>query len=104
MLTEEFVCPLRKLFPVLNHFLIPPIDTTGVTALELRPDTLATVEDLVSRIADLVLERQALRAVAADSALLERNRVDLVRAHQDLSYALIDRHCPPKADAAEAAA
>ena len=72
--------------------------------MELRPNIPATVEDLVGRISDLVLERQSLRAVAADSALLERNRVALVRANQDLSLALIDRHCPPRADAAEAAA
>jgi hypothetical protein len=75
-----------------------------MTTLELRPSNPATVEDLVSRIADLVLERQSLRARGDDSPLLERNRLELVRAHQDLSYALIDRHCPPKADAAEAAA
>jgi hypothetical protein len=72
--------------------------------LELRSNTPATVEDLVSRIADLVLERQSLRSHGAESLLLERNRVELVRAHQDLSYALIHRYCPPKADAAEAAA
>jgi hypothetical protein len=72
--------------------------------MELRPTIPASVEDLVSRIADLVLERQALRSGAADSLLLERNRLALVRAHQDLSLALIERHCPPKADAAEAAA
>lgn len=89
---------------MLNDLLIQPIDTSGVSTLELRPNTPATVEDLVHRIADLVLERQSLRTHAADSALLERNRVALVRAHQDLSYALIDRHCPPKAGTAEAAA
>jgi hypothetical protein len=88
---------------VLNHFLIPPIDTVVVTTLELRPNISATVEELVSRIADLVLERQSLRTHAADSGLLERNRIALVRAHQDLSLALIERHCPPKADAADAA-
>jgi hypothetical protein len=95
---------LRKLLRVLNDFLIPPIDTDGVSALELRSTIPASVEDLVSRIADLVLERQSLRSAAADSLLLERNRLALVRAHQDLSLALIERHCPPKADAAEAAA
>jgi hypothetical protein len=89
---------------VLNHFLIEPIHTDGVSALELRPNIPATVEDLVSRIADLVLERQSLRAHSAESPLLERNRVALVRAHQDLSLALIERYCPPKADAAEVAA
>jgi len=85
---------------VLNHFLIQPIETVGVSTLELRPNIPASVEDLVSRIAELVLERQSLRAHAADSALIERNRVALVRAHQALSYALIERHCPPRADAA----
>ena len=89
---------------MLNDFLIQPIDTAGVTTLELRPNTPATVEDLISRIAELVLERQALRSHAAEAALLERNRLALVRAHQDLSRALIERHCPPKAHAAEAAA
>jgi hypothetical protein len=75
-----------------------------MSTLELRTNAPATVEDLVSRIADLVLERQSLRSHAADSLLLERNRLALVRAHQDLSFALIERHCPPKADAAEVAA
>jgi hypothetical protein len=91
-------------FPLPNEFLIEPMNTVRVTTLELRTSNPATVEDLVSRIADLVLERQSLRARGDDSPLLERNRLDLVRAHQDLSYALIDRHCPPKPDAAEAAA
>jgi hypothetical protein len=63
----------------------------------------ATVEDLVGRIADLVLERQSLRSHDADSLLLERNRLALVRAHQDLSLALIERHCSPKADTEAAA-
>jgi hypothetical protein len=89
---------------VLNHFLIPPIETGAVTALELRANTSATVEELVSRIADLVLERQALRADNGDSLLLERNRIELVRAHHELSRALIARHYQPKTDAAEAAA
>jgi hypothetical protein len=75
-----------------------------MNAIELRPDAPAGVEDLISRIASLVLERQALRSHEADSALLERNRVALVHAHHDLSRALIARHCPPKAEAAEAAA
>jgi hypothetical protein len=98
------VCRFRKDFPVLKDFLIQPIDTVDVTTLELRPNIPATVEELISRIADLVLERQSLRAHTADLALIERNRLALVRAHQDLSLALIDRYCPPKADAAEAAA
>jgi hypothetical protein len=71
-------------------------------ALELRHDARTTVEDLIGRIAELVFERQSLRSHGADSALLERNRVDLVNAHQALSYALIERYCPPKADEAAA--
>jgi len=89
---------------MLNHFLIEPIQTDGMNAIDLRPDAPVTVEDLIGRIADLVLERQSLRAHDAEPVLLERNRLALVNAHQALSYALIARHCPPKADAAEAAA
>ena len=73
-----------------------------MNALELRHDAPPSVEDLIGRIADLVLERQSLRAHDVDSALLERNRVALVQAHQALSQALIERHCPPKADEAAA--
>jgi hypothetical protein len=91
-------------FPLPNEFLIEPMNTVRVTMLELRPSNPATVEDLVGRIADLVLERQSLRARGEGSPTLERNRLELVRAHQDLSYALIDRYCPPKAEVAEAAA
>jgi hypothetical protein len=87
---------------MLNQFLISPIETDGMNALELRHDAPPSVEDLIGRIADLVLERQSLRAHDVDSALLERNRVALVQAHQALSHALIERHCPPKADEAAA--
>lgn len=63
-----------------------------------------TVEELIGRIADLVLVRQSLRAGDADALILERNRCELVAAHWQLSHALIERHCEPKADAASAAA
>ena len=69
----------------------------------LNPDR-PTVEDLISRIADLVLARQSLRSNGADLHSLEHNRTELVAAHWDLSHALIERHCPPKADAEAAAA
>jgi hypothetical protein len=65
-----------------------------MSTIELRQDAPASVEDVIHRIAELVLERQSLRATDADSALLERNRVALVRAHHELSRALIERHCP----------
>lgn len=102
MLPEEFLCRFRNLFPVLNEFLMPPMKTEDMSAIELRFDARLSVEDLIGRIADLVLQRQSMRADGADSAILEFNRQELVRAHHDLSYALIERHCPPKP--AEAAA
>ena len=73
----------------------------------LRPATpaLPTVEDLIGRIADLVLARQSMRASGADALMLEQNRRELVAAHWDLSHALIERHCAPKPEPnAEAAA
>jgi hypothetical protein len=63
-----------------------------------------TVEDLIGRIAELVLARQSLRANGADLHSLEQNRTELVAAHWDLSHALIERHCLPKADPEAAAA
>jgi hypothetical protein len=91
---------LENLFPLLNELLMQPIHTEDMTTIPLHPDPLASVEELVSHIAELVLQRQSLRAGGADSALLENNRLALVRAHQDLSYALIDRHHRPRAEAA----
>jgi hypothetical protein len=76
--------------------------TVPVTTLELRFDAALSVEDLIGRIADLVHQRQSMRADGADSSILEHNRLELVRAHQDLSYALIERHCPPSAGEAAA--
>jgi hypothetical protein len=87
---------------VLNEFLMLPMNTEDMSALELRFDARLSVEELIGRIADLVLQRQSMRADGVDSAMLEHNRLELVRAHHDLSYALIERHCPPKV--AEAAA
>ena len=102
MLPEEFLCRFRNLFRVLNEFLMPTMNTDDMSALELRFDARLSVEDLIGRIADLVLQRQSMRADGVDTAMLEYNRQELVRAHHDLSYALIERHCPPKP--AEAAA
>lgn len=86
-------------------------DDTGVMSTSLRHPAPArihperpTVEEMIGRIADLVLVRQSLRASGADPGELERNRTELVSAHWELSHALIERHCPPKADADAAAA
>ena len=54
--------------------------------------TTETPEDLLERVAELVHERQVLRAVGADRAKLERNRAEIARAQWDLSRALIVRH------------
>ena len=106
MLTQQH---LRKLFPSLNRFLICADDTVDMsTSLRptapLRADSEPTVEDLIGRIADLVLLRQSLRAMHSDHLSLEQNRCELVAAHWDLSRALIARHCRPSADPQAAAA
>ncbi|MBA2360313.1 MAG: hypothetical protein H0V79_05110 [Actinobacteria bacterium] len=64
----------------------------------------ASVENLIGEIADLVLERQAMRSTGSPHELLELNRTKLVSAHWELSHALIERHCPPKAENDSAAA
>jgi hypothetical protein len=69
----------------------------------LRPER-PTVEEMIGRIADLVLVRQSMRASGVDQVELERNRSEIVSAHWELSHALIERHCPPKADTEAAAA
>jgi hypothetical protein len=56
-----------------------------------------SVEVLDARIAQLVAERQELRAQDARAATLERNRRRLVRAQWELGRALIDRHLPDTA-------
>jgi hypothetical protein len=107
MLTQQ---TLRKLFPPLNGFLIRADDTVDMStslrpSAPLRADSAQpSVEELISRIADLVLLRQSLRAMNSDHLSLEQNRCELVAAHWDLSRALIARHCPPKADAEAVAA
>jgi hypothetical protein len=54
--------------------------------------TTETPEDLLDRVAELVHERQVLRAAGAGRAELERNRAEIARAQWELSRALISRH------------
>jgi hypothetical protein len=61
---------------------------------------LPTVESLTEEIRGLVYERQTLRAVGADHAELELNRVELVQRQQELVDALIRRHLTADLDAA----
>jgi hypothetical protein len=57
-----------------------------------RSRSRPSVESLAARIADLVTERQELRAAGSPAAAIERNRVQLARAQWELAHALIDEH------------
>jgi hypothetical protein len=50
------------------------------------------VQQLTDTLRRLVVERQALRGNGASSAELERNRLEIVRRQQELSYAMIESH------------
>jgi hypothetical protein len=52
------------------------------------------VENLKTRIGELVRERQLLRSNGADRSSLEGNRRELALRHAELSRALIAAHCP----------
>lgn len=56
-----------------------------------------SIETLSDRIAQLVGERQALRAAPAGAAELERNRLEIARHQQRLSEALIRQFGPAAA-------
>ena len=60
-------------------------------------DATEATDALAQHIAFLVRERQALRAAGAEPAVLEQNRVEIARAQQQLSAALIARHLPAAA-------
>ena len=51
-----------------------------------------SVDMLAVRIAELIGERQELRAADSPRAAIERNRVQLARAQWELAHALIDEH------------
>ena len=83
----------------------PPADrrlvVRGTTLRHLRPARFRRsrrspgVEALTLRIAALVVERQQLRTGGANTAALERNRLQIARAQWELGHALIDRYLPP---------
>ena len=62
-------------------------------------DTTA-ITDLQSLLAELVRERQQLRAAQADGEALERNRREIVRRQWELADALLARYYAPPAKAA----
>jgi len=60
----------------------------------------STVETLADEIAELVVERQQLRAGEAGRETLEANRRRLAAAQNQLSQLLIARHLPRQSGAA----
>jgi hypothetical protein len=55
----------------------------------------SVVEQLQGQIAELVSERQVLRAFGASRSSLEQNRRELVGRQWALSQALIEQHTNP---------
>jgi hypothetical protein len=62
---------------------------TRVSSSTLR----ANVEEIEHAICEAVLERQRLRRRGASEHQVELNRLELVHLQQELSHALIARHC-----------
>ena len=60
--------------------------------VDLRPPRPERSGALQHRVALLVLERQTLRERQASPLLLEQNRLDIVRAQQELAQALVSEH------------
>jgi hypothetical protein len=54
-----------------------------------------SVNQLQRRLHWLVMERQSLRERGAAADVLERNRLEIVRSHRRLTYALIELHPRP---------
>ena len=78
---------------VVNRRIRLPI-LQGVTAAS---NTTDIVESLKATIAQLQRERQQLRADGASAEALERNRLEIARAQQRLSQALIEKYTPAAA-------
>jgi hypothetical protein len=58
------------------------------------------ITNLQTLLAELVRERQQLRAALADADTLERNRREIVRRQWELADALLARYYAPAAKAA----
>jgi hypothetical protein len=71
--------------------------------LSQHADAAVSVESLSEAIRVLAAERQVLRAQGADPERLELNRLELVRHHQQLAHALIERHLPRPTESPAAA-
>jgi hypothetical protein len=66
----------------------------------MESGSTSTVETLAEEIAEIVVERQRLRAGGATREALEENRRSLADAQNRLSQLLIDRHLPRQSGAA----
>jgi hypothetical protein len=78
--------------PLPNHLAIHFLTTYADTRDAMTAALLDDVESLSERIAELVRQRQELRAAAADPQTLERNRLEIARMQQLLSEALIRQY------------
>ena len=67
---------------------------------DMELPTTSTVETLAEEIAEIVVERQLLRAAGAPREALEANRRRLASAQNALSQRLIERHLPRQVGAA----
>jgi hypothetical protein len=98
---------LTQLSTSLYLSMTRPIQTVRMTSLRpirfKRRRAAHTVESLTELLSSLTLERQSLRASAAGSVDLERNRMAIAKAQWELSYALIERYVPGTAAAQSAA-
>lgn len=67
---------------------------------DMESPATSTVETLAEEIAEIVVERQRLRAGGASREVLEANRRRLATAQNTLSQRLIERHLPRQVGAA----
>jgi hypothetical protein len=73
------------------------IRDAGVICVVMPMNENSRLNALERALADLVQERQALRAHGADGGELERNRREIVARQQELSEALISVYAPQPA-------
>jgi hypothetical protein len=80
--------------PMMNLKMSATVLRPVVPSRFRRGHSRPTVEALMEEISGLTAERQRLREQGVNGDRLERNRVKLVRAQWELSYALIERYLP----------
>jgi hypothetical protein len=68
-----------------------------VISVAMAKNANSRIDDLERTLADLVQQRQALRAGGAEARELERNRREIVARQQELSEALISAYAPQPA-------